>query len=99
MFLEKFLVCSYQRRKMRLFVQYRLEPYRGFGKVVFVQSQSGHMYVYTGLSETSVSKGDYIATGKQLGIVGMDSFTGKDQLTFMVFKDGKPMDPAKAPRG
>ncbi|MBP3416073.1 MAG: M23 family metallopeptidase [Spirochaetaceae bacterium] len=73
--------------------------YRGFGKVVFVQSQSGHMYVYTGLSETSVSKGDYIATGKQLGIVGMDSFTGKDQLTFMVFKDGKPMDPAKAPRG
>lgn len=73
--------------------------YRGFGKVVFVQAQSGHMYVYTGLSDTSVSKGDYIATGKQLGIVGVDSFTGKDQLTFMVFQDGKPIDPAKAPRG
>lgn len=73
--------------------------YRGFGKVVFVQSQSGHMYVYTGLSETSVSKGDYVSTGKQLGIVGVDSFTGKSQLTFMVFQDGKPIDPAKAPRG
>lgn len=73
--------------------------YRGFGKVVFVQAQSGHMYVYTGLSDTSVSKGEYIATGKQLGIVGVDSFTGKDQLTFMVFQNGKPIDPAKAPRG
>lgn len=73
--------------------------YRGFGKVVFVQSQSGYMYVYTGLSNTSVSKGDYIATGKQLGVVGVDSFTGKDQLTFMVFQNGKPIDPAKAPRG
>ena len=73
--------------------------YRGFGKVVFVQSQSGHMYVYTGLSETSVSKGDYVSTGKQLGIVGVDSFTGKSQLTFMVFQDGKPIDPAQAPRG
>lgn len=73
--------------------------YRGFGKVVFVQSQSGHMYVYTGLSDTSVSKGDYVSTGKQLGVVGVDSFTGKNQLTFMVFQDGKPIDPAKAPRG
>ena len=73
--------------------------YRGFGKVVFVQSHSGHMYVYTGLSDTSVSKGDYVSTGKQLGVVGVDSFTGKNQLTFMVFQDGKPIDPAKAPRG
>ena len=73
--------------------------YRGFGKVVFVQSQSGHMYVYTGLSDTTVSKGDYITTGKQLGVVGVDSFTGKSQLTFMVFQDGKPIDPAQAPRG
>lgn len=73
--------------------------YRGFGKVVFVQSQSGHMYVYTGLSDTTVSKGDYVSSGKQLGVVGVDSFTGKNQLTFMVFQDGKPIDPAKAPRG
>ena len=73
--------------------------YRGFGKVVFVQAQSGHMYVYTGLSDTTVTKGEYIATGKQLGVVGVDSFTGKDQLTFMVYQNGKPIDPAKAPRG
>ena len=71
----------------------------GFGKVVFVQAQSGHMYVYTGLSDTTVTKGEYIATGKQLGVVGVDSFTGKDQLTFMVYQNGKPIDPAKAPRG
>ena len=71
----------------------------GFGKVVFVQSQSGFMYVYTGLSDTSVSKGEYVSTGKQLGIVGVDSFTGKSQLTFMVFQDGIPIDPAQAPRG
>lgn len=73
--------------------------YRGFGKVVFVQSQTGHMYVYTGLSEISVSKSDYVASGDVLGTVGIDAISGKPRLTFMVFQNGTPMDPAKAPRG
>lgn len=73
--------------------------YRGFGKVVFVQSQTGHMYVYTGLSEISVSKSDYVTSGEKLGTVGLDAITGKPLLTFMVFQNGTPIDPAKAPRG
>lgn len=73
--------------------------YRGFGKVVFVQSQTGHMYVYTGLSEINVKKSDYVASGDALGVVGVDAISGKPQLTFMVFQNGTPIDPAKAPRG
>ncbi|AEE17018.1 M23 family metallopeptidase [Treponema brennaborense] len=73
--------------------------YRGFGKVVFVQSQTGHVYVYTGLSSLSVRKSDYVTFGDELGTVGVDALSGKPQLTFMVFQNGQPIDPAKAPRG
>lgn len=73
--------------------------YRGFGKVVFVQSQTGHIYVYTGLSEISVQKSDYVVMGEKIGTVGVDVITGKPQLILMVFQNGKPIDPAKAPRG
>ncbi|MBO5137489.1 MAG: M23 family metallopeptidase [Spirochaetaceae bacterium] len=73
--------------------------YRGFGKVVFVESQTGHMYVYTGLSNISVQKSDYVVMGDVLGTVGVDAITGKPLLTFMVFQNGNPIDPAKAPRG
>ncbi len=72
--------------------------YRGFGKVVFVQSQTGHMYVYTGLNDIYVNKSDYVSSGDKLGTVGIDVLSGKSQLTFMVFQNGRPIDPAKAPR-
>ena len=72
--------------------------YRGFGKVVFVQSQTGHMYVYTGLNDIYVNKSDYVSSGEKLGTVGIDALSGKPQLTFMVFQNGRPIDPAKAPR-
>lgn len=73
--------------------------YRGFGKVVFVQAQNGLMYVYTGLNEIYVKKSDYVAFGDTLGTVGTDVLTGKPQMIFMVFQNGKPIDPAIAPRG
>ncbi len=73
--------------------------YRGFGQVVFVQDTTGHIYVYTGLSTLSVSKGDYIAYGTVLGEIGHDSLSGKDRMNFMVYKNNKPLDPATAPRG
>jgi len=73
--------------------------YRGFGKVVFVQSQTGHTYVYTGLKEIKDKKIDYVVFGDKLGTVGIDALSGKPQLTLMVYQNGKPIDPAKAPRG
>jgi LysM repeat protein len=73
--------------------------YRGFGQVVFVQNSLGYVYVYTGLANVAVQKGDAVTLGSVLGKTGVDSLNGKSGLTFMVYKNGKPMDPASAPRG
>lgn len=73
--------------------------YRGFGNVVFIQSKTGHIYAYTGLGEVLVNKGDYIDYQKQIGTVGIDSYSSKNQISLMVFQNGLPVDPSKAPRG
>lgn len=73
--------------------------YRGFGQVVFVQTKTGLIYAYTGLGAAKVKKGDYSVSGSVLGTVGIDAISGKPQMTFMVFQNGQPIDPAKAPRG
>lgn len=72
--------------------------YRGFGEVVFIRSADGYIYVYTGLGSITVAKGDSVASGGVIGSAGIDAISGKPQLTFMVFKDGNPIDPAAAPR-
>ena len=73
--------------------------YRGFGNVVFIQSKTGHIYAYTGLGTVKVNKGDYCVFGAQIGTAGVDSYTAKPQMSLMVFQNGLPIDPAKAPRG
>ncbi len=72
--------------------------YRGFGQVVFVQSKTGLIYAYTGLGTVKVRKGEYAVSGAELGTAGLDSISQKYQITFMVFQNGQPIDPAKAPR-
>ena len=71
--------------------------YRGFGELVFVQSKTGGLiYSYSGLDSVSVKKGDYILSGSEIGKTGK----GKDSsIKFMVFKNGKPVNPETAPRG
>ncbi|MCR4790250.1 MAG: LysM peptidoglycan-binding domain-containing protein [Treponemataceae bacterium] len=73
--------------------------YRGFGNVVFIQNKNGYMYVYSNLDQVSVKEGDFIPKDQRIGNVALDSRSGKNQLLFMVFKNGNPVDPAKAPRG
>jgi septal ring factor EnvC (AmiA/AmiB activator) len=73
--------------------------YRGFGQVVFVQNSSGYVYVYTGLASVVVQKGDPVVLGSVLGKAGVDALNGKSQLTFRVYRNGKSLDPAAAPRG
>ena len=68
--------------------------YRGFGEVVFIQSKTGLIYSYTGLGEVSAKKGDYVLSGTEIGKTGKEA-----TIKFMVFQNGKPLDPAKAPRG
>ncbi len=73
--------------------------YRGFGNVVFIQSKTGHIYAYTGLGKVLVSKGEYVDFKTQIGTAGIDSYSSKSQISLMVFQNGLPIDPAKAPRG
>lgn len=73
--------------------------HRGFGQVVFVQSKTKHIYVYGGLEKISVKKDDTVKTGKKLGELGSELFTGKARLYFMVYNKNTPIDPQKAPRG
>ena len=70
--------------------------YRGFGEVIFVQSKTGLIYSYSGLESVSAKKGDYVVSGTELGKTGRGN---EANIKFMVFQNGKPIDPAKAPRG
>lgn len=73
--------------------------YRGFGEVVFVQSKTGLVYAYTGLSSIKVKKGAYVVYGDILGKAGVDAMTKKSGIMLMVIQNGEYIDPAKAPRG
>jgi len=73
-------------------------PYRGFGKVAIVQSEDGYVYVYGGCDSLSVKEGDAVSPGLELGMVGIDTLSGRPQLFFLVYKDNVAIDPALAPR-
>lgn len=72
--------------------------YRGFGQVVFVQNKTGLIYAYTGLGSVTVRKGEYVLSDAVLGTAGIDTLSKNSQITLMVFQNGQPIDPAKAPR-
>lgn len=69
--------------------------YRGFGEIIFVQSNSGLIYAYSGLGSVKVKKSDYVVVGEELGKTENNE---NASIKFMVFKNGQPIDPAKAPR-
>lgn len=70
--------------------------YHGLGNVVIVTSPSGLIYTYTGLASIFVSVGNKVKAGESLG---KSSDGASSSIRFMVFKNGKPLDPSLAPRG
>lgn len=73
-------------------------PSRGFNQVAFVQAKSGYVYVYGGNESLTVKTGDQIASGKEIGKIGLDAKDGSPIAYFFVFRNGQPIDPALAPR-
>ncbi len=73
-------------------------PYRGFGRVIFIESISGYVYVYGGNDRTNVIVGDSVEPGSELGKIGLNVHENKPTMFFAVYKDGKPIDVEKAPR-
>jgi murein DD-endopeptidase MepM/ murein hydrolase activator NlpD len=73
-------------------------PYRGFSRVVLIESENGYTYVYGGNEETLVAVGDRVQQGTQIGLLGRNAHQGIPQLYFLVYRDGVPVDPSQAPR-
>ena len=75
-----------------------VEPYRGFGKLIIVESDDGIHYVYGGNEENLVQVGQMVSPGTKLGILGQSTAQGSARVFFSVYKNGIPMDTEKAPR-
>lgn len=73
-------------------------PSRGFGQVVLVENPLGYIYGYLGNAETFVDVGDRVEVGTELGRLGLNPHDQEPNLYFLVFKDGLPADPWRAPR-
>ena len=73
-------------------------PYRGYGRVVFIESGHGYIYGYLGNSENYVKVGEKVNAGTPLGKLGINAHDNRAQLIFVVYKNGKPIDPYNAPR-
>jgi murein DD-endopeptidase MepM/ murein hydrolase activator NlpD len=73
-------------------------PYRGFSRVILIESENGYTYVYGGNEETLVAVGDRVLRGTQIGLLGRNAHQGIPQLYFLVYRDGVPVDPSQAPR-
>jgi lipoprotein YgeR len=70
-------------------------PYRGYGKMVMVESDDRSIFGYAGNGETSVHVGERVEKGTIIGRIGGDDASGKGRVYFFVFKDGKPIEFAK----
>jgi murein DD-endopeptidase MepM/ murein hydrolase activator NlpD len=74
-------------------------PYSAFGRVVFVQNADGYIYVYGGNDDLTVSVGDFVTPGTELGILGAAVPNQRANLFFSVWKNNRFIDPNGAPRG
>ena len=72
--------------------------YSTFGRVVFVQSVDGFIYVYGGTHEVHVKVGDLVRPGTVIGKLGANG-EGAPRAYFSVWKDDVYVNPETAPRG
>ena len=73
-------------------------PYRGFGRVVLVQSPDDYIYVYGGNEQTAVEVGQEVEPGTIISSLGINPHLQEPVLFFTVFRNGKPVRPENAPR-
>lgn len=73
-------------------------PYRGYGRVVFVESPRKYIYVYGGNETTLVKVGDTVTRGTEVANMGINPHLGQACAYFFVYKNGQPVNPRTAPR-
>ena len=76
-----------------------VQPFRGYGKLICVQSEANYIYAYAGNEQTLVRVGDTVYPGMEIGRLGINPHAREARLFFTVSKDGKIIDPETAPRG
>jgi septal ring factor EnvC (AmiA/AmiB activator) len=64
-------------------------PYRGYGRIVIVEHDSGWTSLVTGLARTDVEVGERVVAGGPLGITGQRNPT----VTLELRRDGTPVNP------
>ena len=74
-------------------------PYRGYGKLIMIETKDKHIFAYGGNDKTLVKVGDVVKPGTKIGTMGIDPIEKNAKAFFFVYKGGKPVDPRKAPRG
>ncbi|MBN2049487.1 MAG: M23 family metallopeptidase [Spirochaetales bacterium] len=75
-----------------------LGPYRGYNKIVFIQTLDDYIYGYGGNDHILVKIGDPVEPGTELGRLGVNSLEGKARMFFFVYRNGVAVDPYTAPR-
>lgn len=73
-------------------------PYRGYNKIVFVQTMDDYIYGYGGNNDILVKVGDRVEPGTEIGHLGVNPHEGKARMFFFVYRDGVAVDPYAAPR-
>ncbi len=66
-----------------------------YKKLILVEGGNGIVYGYGGNDRSTVNVGDSVRVGSVIGLLGGEDGT---DAYFFVYKDGKPLDPEKAPR-
>ncbi len=74
-------------------------PYRGYGNLIMIETPDKLIFAYGGNEETLVKVGDVVKPGTKIGKMGIDPIEKSAKAYFFVYKEGKPVDPVKAPRG
>jgi len=65
----------------------------GYGKTVIIDHSNGYQTLYAHLSKITVSKGDIVEKGDQVGVMGSTGNSTGVHLHFEIHKDGEPKNP------
>ena len=74
-------------------VAYVGENLKSFGTLVLVKHDGGYISAYAHLAEVSVTEGDVVGKGQQLGLVGTTGTVDSPQLHFEIRRNRAPINP------
>lgn len=74
-------------------VIYRGQDFRGFGKMILIESSDGWATLYAHLDRFMVQEGQRVVTGELLGTMGRTGRATGVHLHFEIRKDRSPVDP------